>query len=194
MPWLLRQKARTPIDDKVTGMTNDFTPASPVALPAHSGVADCYKAVHLADAFSIRLPLNAAYDPELLARFIFASQPGWVAALMGMRDAVAAPFGLKTGRQLSALANNDQASRVGIFKVYNKSDTEIVLGEDDRHLDFRISVLCSGDGGPRRVTVSTVVTCHNRLGRSYLFVIAPFHRMVVKASLTHAARRGWPQA
>jgi hypothetical protein len=42
------------------------------------------------------------------------------------------------------------------------------------------------------LTVSTVVHCHNLPGRAYLLVIAPFHRMVVKASLRRAARVGWP--
>ncbi len=33
-----------------------------------------------------------------------------------------------------------------------------------------------------------MVHCHNLLGRTYLSVIAPFHRRVVKASLDRAAR------
>jgi hypothetical protein len=37
------------------------------------------------------------------------------------------------------------------------------------------------------------VHCHNLLGRAYLFVIAPFHRLVVKASLRRAAHIGWPR-
>jgi hypothetical protein len=72
-----------------------------------------------------------------------------------------------------------------------------VLGEDDKHLDFRISVLCSAEAEPeggRQLVFSTVVQCHNRLGRAYIFVIAPFHRLVVKASLLSAARIGWPLA
>jgi Protein of unknown function (DUF2867) len=40
--------------------------------------------------------------------------------------------------------------------------------------------------------VSTVVHCHNRLGRTYITLIAPFHRRVVEAGLRRAARLGWP--
>lgn len=36
--------------------------------------------------------------------------------------------------------------------------------------------------------------CHNLLGRSYLLLIAPFHRAVVKTALRRAARIGWPRA
>jgi hypothetical protein len=39
---------------------------------------------------------------------------------------------------------------------------------------------------------TTVVHCHNTLGRVYLAVIAPFHRRIVRSALQRAARRGWP--
>lgn len=177
-------------------MTNKFTTVTPVALPARSSITHFYAATNLADAFAIRLPLNASSDPEVLARFMFGQQPAWIGTLMKVRDAVVATFGLKTAQHLSALANDPKARRVGIFKIYSTSDTEIVLGEDDKHLDFRVSVLCSGDPageGGRQLTVSTVVHCHNLLGRAYILIIAPFHRMVVKASLQRAALIGWPQ-
>jgi hypothetical protein len=38
------------------------------------------------------------------------------------------------------------------------------------------------------------VHCHNRLGRIYIFLIAPFHRWLVQAILRRAAHIGWPQA
>jgi hypothetical protein len=175
----------------------EFTLATPVALPFQSGVTDIYTSVNLADAFAIRLPSSASDDPDVLARFIFSHQPSWVRKLMSVRDMIVACFGLKTGSHLATLANDAKAGRVGIFKVYSTNENEIVLGEDDKHLDFRVSVLCSGGPPPdpgRQLTVTTVVHCHNLLGRVYLLAIAPFHRMVVKASLSRAARIGWPQA
>jgi len=175
----------------------EYGSATPVALPAQSSVTHLYERVHLADAFAILLPASGSADPEVLARFLFAQQPAWVGGLMRVRDALVACFGLKTGRQLAALASGAQAARVGIFRIYASSASEIVLGEDDRHLDFRVSVLYSGGaarGSGARLTVSTVVHCHNLLGRSYILSIAPFHRLVVKASLRRAARIGWPQA
>lgn len=32
---------------------------------------------------------------------------------------------------------------------------------------------------------------HNRFGRLYIVVIAPFHRLVVRSALARAAARGW---
>jgi hypothetical protein len=178
-------------------MPIELTFATPVALPAQSGVTDIYKSVHLADAFAIRLPLGASNNPDVLARFIFSHQPSWIRRLTSVRDTIVAGFGLKTARHLATLENHAKAGRVGIFKIYSTNETEIVVGEDDKHLDFRVSVLCSSGPTPGtspQLTLSTVVHCHNLLGRAYLLAIAPFHRQVVKASLRRAAQIGWPRA
>jgi hypothetical protein len=166
-----------------------------VALPTETSVTRIYSSTDLADAFAIELPAGATNDPEQLARFIFAQQPPWVHGLMVVRDAIVSLFGLKTAKQLSAVELQQRTQRVGIFKVYDTKPNEIVLGEDDKHLDFRVSLLCADPkAGKRELVLSTVVHCHNRLGRAYIFAIAPFHRIVVQGSLRRAARIGWPAA
>lgn len=170
---------------------------TPVPVPTGTSIARTYPSVHLADAYAVALPDGATADPERLARFLFSQQPAWIGKLLAIRDAIVAVFGLKTARHLHTLGANGNPGRVGIFKVYGKSAAEIVLGEDDSHLDFRVSVLCeplASAHGTRRLVVTTVVHCHNALGRIYLFLIAPFHRLVVQASLRRAARIGWPHA
>jgi Protein of unknown function (DUF2867) len=176
--------------------TEDYSVTS-VALPIESEVSRVYESMSLADAYSMSLPEGTSASPELLARFIFSQHAPWIAGLMKIRDALVAGFGLKTSAQLTSLGVDDRAKRVGIFKVYNTTEHEIVLGEDDKHLNFRLSVLCSAQpaiAGKRRLVVSTVVHCHNRLGRIYIFLIAPFHRLIVRSSLRRAARIGWPRA
>jgi len=176
-------------------MPNPQHRAKPVSLPPESGIARAYASPNLADAYSIELPPGALTDPLLLARFIFSHQPPWVSTLTAIRDALVGKFGLKTAKQLSSLGAQSKTGRLSIFKIYGTSSTEVVLGEDDKHLDFRLSVLCSNQpspGGKRHLTLSTVVHCHNLLGRLYLLVIAPFHRLVVQASLRRAAQVGWP--
>jgi hypothetical protein len=176
-------------------MSGEFHQATSVSLPPESAIANAYASMDLADAYSIELPTGASTNPELLARFIFAHQAPWIGTLTSARDALVAGFGLKTAKQLASLQTQSGAGRLGIFKIYSTSSTEVVLGEDDKHLDFRLSVLCSGRSSPgarRHLILSTVVHCHNRFGRLYIFLIAPFHRLVVQSSLRSAARVGWP--
>jgi hypothetical protein len=168
------------------------TSVSAVAVPEKSMARRVYAVTDLADAYEIRLPEGTDSDPETLARFVFASQPGWVSKLMRVRDAVAGRFGLKTSYGLKQNAGG----RIGIFKIYEMTDVEILLGEDDRHLNFRVSVLhrwkqLSSENAPFLV-VSTVVQCHNRLGCIYIALIKPFHKLVVRAALRKAARSRWP--
>jgi len=167
-----------------------------VALPRESRVCRIYETTHLADAFEIRLPEGAITDPELLAQFVLLRQAPWVSGLVRVRDALVAGFGLKTAKQLRGRAASGSDKRIGIFKVYETSTHEVLLGEDDKHLDFRVSVLHQrrtvAAQSASYVTVSTVVHCHNRLGRLYILLIAPFHRLIVQASLRRAARAGWP--
>lgn len=178
-------------------MTTEHHHATSVSLPRESAIAKAYASTNLADAYSIELPPGASSNPELLARFIFAHQAPWISSLMTVRDALVASFGLKTAKHLASLDTESGTGRLSIFKIYSTSPTEVILGEDDKHLDFRLSILCSGQsslGAKRHLTLSTVVHCHNRLGRLYISLIAPFHRLVVQSNLRSAARVGWPSA
>ncbi len=172
--------------------TAHCVPTALSAVPGDSRIAGIYPATDLADAYEIRLPDDADPDPEVLARFVFLHQAPWVGHLMRVRDAVMARFGVKTSKQL----RNADDRRISIFRIYERSAGEIILGENDRHLDFRVSVLrtmrgAGADAHPY-LTLSTVVHCHNALGRIYLRVIEPFHRLVVRSGLRRAARIGWP--
>ena len=173
-------------------------PVVAVSIPAESAVLRAYPTTHLADAYSIRLPDHTVADPLLLARFLFSQQPSWVARLMRVRDALVSAFGLKTANQLLASPASNRSDRVHIFRIYATGQDEVILGEDDSHLDFRLSVRYQAGGleGSRapHLVVSTVVHCHNLLGRLYIALIAPFHRLVIKSGLRRAARIGWPAA
>lgn len=107
-----------------------------VPLPPDSGSAGTHSSASFADAYSVELPAGASTNPELLARFIFRQLSPWMTVLMKIRDALVAVFGIKTIRHLNSLARNGNANRVGFFEIYDVNETGIVLGEDDRHLDF----------------------------------------------------------
>ena len=169
-----------------------------VALPAAASIRTLYATTDLADAYAIRLPAHASTDPEQLARLILMNQAPWVGQLMRVRDAIVGRLGIKTAQQLQNAPDAAVGGRIYMFKIYAKTAHEVVLGEDDSHLDFRLSVLhepaTTAAGSTPRLIVSTVVHCHNRLGRAYIALIAPFHRTVVQSALRRAARSGWPVA
>jgi hypothetical protein len=158
-------------------------------LPGESQLADLYPAADLADAYAIGLPATETHDIEALSRAVFGQSPVWVRVLMAIRDAIVAPAGVKTSAQL----RGDGQGRLSFFRIHSVSPIEMILGDDDRHLDFRASLLIrrAATGAGHELVATTVVHCHNRLGRLYLTVIAPFHRLIVRTNLDSAARRRW---
>jgi hypothetical protein len=171
-----------------------FQRTTSIDFPAASRIAAVYPHPDLADAWAIRLPPDATADPERLASHLFATSPTWVAVLMRIRDAIVMAFGLKTSWSLLSANTPSTTPRIGLFRIYSRHPDEIVLGEDDRHLDFRLSVLrtVAASASGASLVVATTVQCHNLLGRTYIGIVAPFHRVIVRATLRRAARRGWP--
>ena len=168
--------------------------AHSVPVPSQSVLAPLYVGADLLDAWAIRLPVGASHDLELLARATFERPAGWIRALTQVRDVMMLTVGVKSSAAVGAAA----AARgpvIGYFPLLSKSAGELVMGADDRHLDFRVAMLLSTrtEGG-RELVLVTVVHCHNLLGRTYLAVIAPFHRAIARASLERAARTPPPQA
>jgi Protein of unknown function (DUF2867) len=162
--------------------------AHAVPVPSDSVLAPLYVGADLLDAFAIHLPAGASDDLEVLARVLFERQAWWIRALTWVRDAVMATVGVKSSRAIGAAAAARE-SVIGYFPLLSKSAGELVVGEDDRHLDFRVAnLLRTGAAGGRELVVVTVVHCHNRLGRMYLAVIAPFHRTILRANLERAVR------
>jgi len=137
------------------------------------------------DAFSGHIN-RADVTAMQVARGMFEDPPRWVSSLMAVRDGVVSLVGLKTSKGLIA---RGREGKVGIFPVRSNTATEVVLGEDDKHLDFRVWVHVEPQGKGCRVTTSTVVRTHNRLGRVYLATIMPFHRLIARQMLSRALHR-----
>jgi hypothetical protein len=135
-----------------------------------------------ADAFRIALegpPLDASHA----AQRMLGRPPRWVETLLSLRNALVAPFGLKT----SGAGERAAAGMIGIFPVLSATPDRLVAGFDDHHLDFRVVVDVVTSGERQQVTATTLVRTHNWLGRSYLAIILPFHRLIVRTMLRQVA-------
>ena len=100
--------------------------------------------------------------------------PGWVMLLLGLRNMLVAPFGLLGGPKGEGL---------GIFPLDRRSENELIFGFNDRHLDFRVSVLVDG----QRAYGATWVRTHNHAGRAYLAAILPFHIAIMRQAVGRTA-------
>ncbi|MBU4529874.1 MAG: DUF2867 domain-containing protein [Hoeflea sp.] len=126
---------------------------------------------------------QAGLTAEQAARLAFGKLPAWTGALMAVRNLVVLPFGLKGDPEAAAAKDR----RIGMFPIVAQGERELVLGFDDRHLDFRIVVQTEPAGSLTGVRLMTLVQRHNRLGRVYLAVIMPFHKLIVASTLSRVA-------
>ena len=125
------------------------------------------------DAF--RIVVNGhALDARKAAQRMMGRPPRWVDALVSLRNALVAPFGLKT----SGAGEKAAGGLIGIFPVLSETPERLVAGFDDSHLDFRVVVDVATSGQSQQVTATTLVRTHNPLGRTYLAIILPFHRLI----------------
>ena len=164
----------------------------PISIPRDSLIAGVFPRIDYADAYRVRLPPGAPSDVERLTRIAIAATPGWIHALMDLRDRIVRVAGLKTTPHQHGEAAQtplQPGAALGIFRVIARSADELLLGEDDRHLDFRLSVLRQSAGAADWAIVSTVVRFNSWLGRAYFLPVRPMHRLIVPAIMRSALRR-----
>ena len=135
-----------------------------------------------ADAFRIAVD-GAPLDARVAAQRMMGRSPRWVEALLSLRNALVAPFGLKT----SGAGEKTAGGLIGLFPVLSETPDRLVAGFDDHHLDFRVVVDVAASGRGQQVTATTLVRTNNWLGRIYLAIILPFHRLVVRSLLRQVA-------
>ena len=111
--------------------------------------------------------------------------PKWVHYLLKIRDLIVKPFGIKTSDEIEVKVESHYpiGSKAVFFTVIDRNKNEIVMAEDDKHLNFRTSVMIEKDGKNTNIYQTTIVQYNNFFGRFYFFFVKPFHRIIIKKGL-----------
>ena len=112
-----------------------------------------------------------------------------------LRNKVVVLFGLQSAKSSDIFKPQIKehyvvGERIGRWPIYHLTENELVAGLDDKHLDFRLSVLKSTEDGAPKVIVSTVCYVHNLFGKVYLFFVVPFHKWGVQKIIKNAVADG----
>jgi Protein of unknown function (DUF2867) len=126
---------------------------------------------------------------------IFAHHPFWMKLLLIVRNKVASLVGLDapTASEILHIEIKDRyvaGEKIGVWPIFAISENEVVAGRNNKHLDFRLSVLKVPDGDRMSVVVSTICTVHNLSGKLYLLFVVPFHKLGVRRLLARALAAG----
>lgn len=136
-------------------------------IPSQSLLKARVKADDFADCYLVESEISVRRAAEIIIDF-----PLWARGLMRLRNVLTSPFGLSAG-------DTPAVEKLGIFPIEAENANEIIAGFNDKHLNFRISVL-SLEG---KIFLSTWVHPHNWGGRMYLKTILPFHILISKNAL-----------
>ena len=134
------------------------------------------------DAFRVDIGTRAVTAREACTRMVL-NGPRWVDALTRLRNILVTPFGLKKSGEGAPAPGG----LIGLFPVLSETPERLIAGFDDSHLDFRIVVDVAGDAASRQVTLTTLVKTKNVLGRTYLMLITPFHKLVARGMMGRMA-------
>jgi hypothetical protein len=155
------------------------------SLPEDSLLHKQTATVHYQDCFAASVFSAAPVTIKQTGIAFSTGAPAWIGKLMKLRDQIVGSLGLKTGKGLTAAPpttfnNGDQ---LGIFKILDKNEKEVILGENDKHLDFRVSLYLQQQPTEQQLLCTTTVHYNNRLGKIYFFFVKPFHRLIVPAMI-----------
>ncbi|HCX82242.1 MAG: hypothetical protein A3E00_14315 [Curvibacter sp. RIFCSPHIGHO2_12_FULL_63_18] len=168
-------------------------------LPAHSQIALRTAGADFADCYTFADPQPGSSAMETYLA-VMGYSPGWMSFLMSVRNQAVRLVGLKhlgglevkmQAQDAKPAASYSVGDRAGIFSVDYLSAPEVILFDDDKHLRVELSVFKHQQDGQPLVSVSTVVHNHNALGRAYMAIVGPVHRLIVPKMLSqslHAAR------
>lgn len=135
---------------------------------------------------------SQSLTPAMAIQAMMEQMPDWIISLMKIRNSLVSVFGLKTGDVSKGKADLPEAfsvkpgSRIGPFRVISSNSGELIAGDEDKHLDFKVSFLImpnKTDFQAKDITFTTVVWYNNFFGRLYFFLVKPFHRLIVRAAL-----------
>jgi Protein of unknown function (DUF2867) len=137
-----------------------------------------------ADSYALTIE-GQNLDAVSATKAVMGRNPVWISNLMQLRNKIVAPLGLKPAPDKKLTEENS----IGTFPLISQSADQVVLGMNDKHLDFRIVVrVANGARGRQTITASTIVKTHNLLGRIYLGIVKPFHRLIVPTMLNQVVK------
>ncbi|MPM05326.1 hypothetical protein SDC9_51614 [bioreactor metagenome] len=154
------------------------------ALPKNSLISNGFGTIDYCDSFQIEINADQTVDGFVNEIFIL---PVWAQALLAARNVPAGLLGLKAGEDRGPESNYyTVGSQATYFTVLDRNENEIVMGMDDVHLDFRVSVMKKKREQGCSVFLTTIVKFHNTAGKLYFTTIKPFHQTIMAAMLEQA--------
>lgn len=148
-------------------------------LPVGTSITKNLSNVDYDDSYMIMVEHDESI--EIISEKIL-SLPRWVIVALRIRYyLLVKPFGLNTGKFNDV--EKDSKSNFIPVPIIDKNENEIVMGADDKHLYYRISVMKKKVEEITEIYLSTIVKFHNIFGKIYFIPVRIGHKLVVRSIL-----------
>ncbi|MEW5956911.1 MAG: DUF2867 domain-containing protein [Chloroflexota bacterium] len=148
-------------------------------LPVNTLITKDMASVDYYDSYMVKKKTDDSID-EITRKIL--TLPSWIKIALRIRYfLIVKPFGLTTGRFDETTKRSEVNSEP--VPVIEKNKNEIVMGSDDKHLYYRISVMKKEIEQGSEIYLNTVVRFNNIWGRLYFLPVKLGHKLVVKSLL-----------
>lgn len=123
---------------------------------------------------------------ENAAAAFLETTPGWLENLSNWKDQIVMNYQQKDPEEIEQLGQRfshpefEPGKKAGNFMVFQKTENEMILGRDDKHLSFRVSLyFLKQPDHPKHhkyLVISTLVQVNNWMGKLFFFPVKPFHQ------------------
>jgi len=123
---------------------------------------------------------------------LWTTWPEWFKSLFKLRGILVKPFKVKSNINdiIEAIKDCINGKTMKYLSVPSKSNNETVLCGSEKHLTFYLSAMTQEKtGGIKSITITTLVNCHNLPGYCYFYIIAPFHKIIIRVLLNNLTKR-----
>jgi|SRR5690554_592392 len=165
---------------------------SEVEIPDNYLISQYNGKIDYKDNFQLKTDMlkNVPKPKDCLVAFFKSFSPLITKSII-VREIIAKKIGLKIAKELS---NRQRSKRIdefegsigesiALFEVLDKNDIELLTGQTDKHLDFKLSFVSYKEDRYNIIELVTTVKTHNLLGKIYFLFVKPFHRYFMKRLL-----------
>lgn len=165
-----------------------------VNMPEDTFIAKTFNKIDYSDAFMVENEYNNEFAIEDVVKTFFQSFENWINWLLYIRNVIVKPLGLKADTSSIRTGNYDhfkgeKGEFIDFFEVYERSDNEIMLGLNDKHLNARASFILKKKQNAYIIMLVTAVHFNYWLGRTYFIPVKPLHKIIVQQILKNTSRK-----
>lgn len=128
-------------------------------------------------------------DAKNVYHSIFGFLPKPVQIALSIRNSIVKYFGFSASNTEMSLPLEDieAGKKAGFLIIESVEPVEVICGAYEPNMDMWLSVLKLSD---QEFAVSTLVNLKTKTGKTYMFFIKPFHKLVAKYCIKKALSAG----